>query len=205
MELSTRNIFKMRKLVFATSNENKIREVAEILKGAYEIVPMKDIGCHEDIPETSPTLEGNALQKARYLKEHFKVDCFSEDTGLEIEALNGEPGVYTARYAGLPKDSNKNMDLVLEKLNGLTNRKARFRTAIALILNNKEYVFEGIVNGSIADSKSGEGGFGYDPIFIPEGYEQTFAVLSADIKHQISHRARAMAKLIAFLESRTAS
>ncbi|MFT5168212.1 MAG: XTP/dITP diphosphohydrolase [Saprospiraceae bacterium] len=200
MGLPTKNISKMKKLVFATGNEHKIREVAAILKGAYEIVPMKDIGCKEDIPETSPTLEGNALQKARYLKEHYQVDCFSEDTGLEIDALNGAPGVITARYAGLPRSSANNMDLVLQKLLGSSNRKARFRTVIALIMNKEEHIFEGIVEGSIADSKSGIGGFGYDPIFIPDGYDQTFAVLPEDIKHQISHRARAMAKLIDFLE-----
>jgi len=196
----TRNLSQMKQLVFATGNENKVREAAEILKGKYQIIPMKDIGCMEDIPETSPSLEGNALQKANYLKSNYQVDCFAEDTGLEIDALDGAPGVYTARYAGLPRDAGKNMDLVLKNLEGAENRNARFRTAIALIINNKEHVFEGIVEGKIAFEKSGDGGFGYDPIFIPNGYEKTFAVLSKDIKHQISHRARAMAKLIAFLE-----
>ena len=192
----------MKKLVFATGSPNKIREAREILKGKYEIVPMQDIGCFEDIPETSPTLEGNALQKARYLKTHYKVDCFSEDTGLEIEALNGEPGVLTARYAGVSRDADQNMSLVLQKLQHEKNRSARFRTVIALIINTEEFIFEGIVEGRIAHKKSGSGGFGYDPIFIPDGYEQTFAVLPATVKHQISHRARAMAKLTAFLEER---
>lgn len=190
----------MKKLVFATGNENKVREASEILKSAYEIIPMKDIGCEEDIPETSPTFEGNALQKARYLKEHYGVDCFSEDTGLEVDALGGEPGVFTARYAGLPRDANKNMDLVLSKLKGKENRAARFRTAIALIINGEEHVFEGKVEGSIDFQKTGAGGFGYDPIFIPNGYKQSFAVLPKEVKHKISHRARAMSKLVDFLK-----
>lgn len=202
MGLPARNISTMKQLVFATGNEHKIREVATILKGTYDIVPMKDIGCEEDIPETSPTLEGNALLKARYLKEHFQVDCFSEDTGLEIEALNGEPGVFTARYAGLPQNTDNNMNLVLQKLSGSSNRKARFRTVIALLINEEEHLFEGIVDGRIAESKSGSGGFGYDPIFIPDGYEDTFAVLAPEIKQQISHRARAIAKLVTFLEKK---
>ena len=150
-------------------------------------------------------MEGNALQKARFLKTHFQVDCFSEDTGLEIDALNGEPGVITARYAGIPRSAENNMNLVLQKLEGVDNRKARFRTAIALILQGEEHVFEGIVEGKIALTKSGEGGFGYDPIFIPEGHEQTFAVLPSSIKHQISHRARAMAKLVDFLKNKSNS
>jgi len=200
VDLFTRNLFEMKKLVFATGNPNKVREASEILKSAYEIVPMKDIGCVEDIPETSPTFEGNALQKARYLKEHFGVDCFAEDTGLEIDALDGEPGVYTARYAGQPKSADRNMDLVLKKLEGKENRTARFRTAIALIINGAEHIFEGQVEGKIDLAKSGDGGFGYDPIFIPDGYEDSFAVLPKEIKHKISHRARAMAKLVAFLE-----
>lgn len=204
MDLFTRNIFKMKELVFATGNINKIREASEILEGTYKIIPMKAIGCEVDIPETSPTFEGNALQKARFLKTNFQVDCFAEDTGLEIDALNGEPGVYTARYGGPERNAVKNMDLVLEKLADETNRKARFRTAIALIIGQEEYVFEGIVEGQIALSKSGSGGFGYDPIFIPDGYKETFAVLPSSVKHKISHRARAMAKLVDFLRSVTA-
>ncbi len=201
MDLFTTNLFNMKQLVFATGNVNKIKEVKEILDGQYEIIPMKDIGCDEDIPETSPTLEGNALQKARYLKTNYAVDCFSEDTGLEIDALDGEPGVYTARYAGLPRNNDNNINLVLEKLQNVSNRKARFRTAIALIIDDKEYLFEGIVNGKIATTKSsGLKGFGYDPIFIPDGYDHTFAELPSKVKQSISHRARAIAKLIDFLE-----
>ncbi len=202
MELPARNLSKMKQLVFATSNENKIREVREILKGYYEIIPMKAIGCEEDIPETADTFEGNALQKAHYLKEHYGVDCFSEDTGLEIDALDGAPGVYTARYAGLPKNAEKNMALVLKNLQGASKRTARFRTAIALLIDGEEHVFEGSVEGKIALQKQGSGGFGYDPIFIPEGYDKTFGELPIEIKHQISHRARAIARLVDFLKNR---
>lgn len=201
MELPKRNVSKMVKLVFATSNINKVREVTELLQPDYEIVPMSEIGCTVDIPETSDTFEGNALLKARYLKEHFGVDCFSEDTGLEIEALGGEPGVFTARYGGSPQDPIKNMNLVLEKLKNKTNRSAQFRTAIALILNKKEYIFEGIVKGTIAYNITGTGGFGYDPIFIPEGHDQTFGELAKSIKYAISHRSRAIQKLVSFLDS----
>lgn len=171
-----------------------------MLDDSFEIVSLKSIGCEEDIPETQPTLEGNALQKARYVKENYGADCFSEDTGLEIEALGGAPGVITARYAGPERDPDANMDLVLQKLQDKTNRKAQFRTVIALIINGEEHLFEGIVTGRIAHEKRGAGGFGYDPIFIPDGYEQTFAELSAEIKNDISHRARATRKLIGFLK-----
>jgi len=187
------------KIIFATNNPHKVKEINEMLDGSFEIVSLKDIGCTEDIPETQPTLEGNALQKARYVKENYGADCFSEDTGLEIEALGGEPGVITARYAGSERDPNANMDLVLQKLADKDNRKAQFRTVIALLLNGEEHLFEGIVTGRIAQEKRGEGGFGYDPIFIPDGYEQTFAELSSDIKNSISHRARATRKLVSFL------
>lgn len=188
------------KIIFATNNPHKVKEINEMLDGSFEIVSLKDIGCTEDIPETQPTLEGNALQKARYVKENYGADCFSEDTGLEIEALGGEPGVITARYAGSERDPNANMDLVLQKLADKDNRKAQFRTVIALLLNGEEHLFEGIVTGRIAQEKRGEGGFGYDPIFLPDGYEQTFAELSSDIKNSISHRARATRKLIDFLK-----
>lgn len=201
MELSERNLSIMKQLVFATSNVNKIREVAEILNDYYQIIPMKDIGCEEDIPETSDTFEGNALQKARYLKTHYGVDCFSEDTGLEIDALDGAPGVYTARYAGSSRNPENNMALVLKNMDGKADRSARFRTAIALILNGKEHVFEGKVEGKIALQKRGGGGFGYDPIFIPDGYEQTFGELPISVKHQISHRARAVSRLVEFLKN----
>ena len=202
MDLFKRNVPQMVRLVFATGNPNKVREVSTLLYPDYKVVPMKDIGCTVDIPETSDTFEGNALLKARYLKEHFDVDCFSEDTGLEVEALNGAPGVYTARYGGSPQDPIKNMNLVLTNLKRHSNRRAQFRTVIALILNGEEHLFEGIVKGTIADQISGSGGFGYDPIFIPEGYDKSFGELPIDIKHQISHRSRAIKKLVSFLESR---
>ncbi len=190
------------KLVFATSNLNKIKEVAEILsrKSQFEVIPMSKIGLIEDIPETSPTIEGNALQKARYLHNRYQVNCFAEDTGLEIESLNGAPGVLSARYAGEERNAEANMQLVLDKLSSKENRKARFKTVIALIINSKEYIFEGIIEGRIDKVKSGKGGFGYDPIFIPDGYNQSFGVLDSSIKNKISHRGKAMVKLVAFLE-----
>ena len=189
------------KLVFATSNPNKIKEVAEILSKnlTFQIIPMSELGLVEEIPETSPTIEGNALQKARYLHDRFNVNCFAEDTGLEIESLNGEPGVLSARYAGEEKNAAANMNLVLKNLSTKGNRRARFRTVIALIINDKEYTFEGIIEGKIDHKKSGKGGFGYDPIFIPEGFDQSFGILDASIKNKISHRGKAMAKLVAFL------
>ncbi len=187
-------------IVFATNNPHKIKEVNEVLGNAFKIKSLKEIGCNEELPETQPTLEGNALQKARYVLENYGADCFSEDTGLEIEALEGEPGVITARYAGAERDPDANMNLVLQKLAGKDNRKAQFRTVIALLINGEEHLFEGVVKGKIAYEKRGAGGFGYDPIFIPDGYEQTFAELSSAIKNSISHRARATRKLIAFLK-----
>ena len=190
----------LKKIVFATSNPNKIREVNEMLDGEFEIIGLKDIGCHEEVPETQPTIEGNALQKARYVSGNYNVNCFSEDTGLEIEALNMEPGVMTARYAGPQRDANDNMDLVLEKLKSEENRNARFKTVIALTIDGEEFTFEGIVNGQIADKKTGEGGFGYDPIFLPEGSERSFAEFSKTEKNEISHRGRAVRKLIKFLK-----
>lgn len=191
------------KIVFATNNPHKVKEINEVLSDAFEIISLQEIGCEEDIPETQPTLKGNALQKARYVKENYGMDCFAEDTGLEIEALNGEPGVVTARYAGLSRDPDANMNLVLNKLHDKENRNAQFRTVIALILNGEEYLFEGIVKGSIALEKRGTGGFGYDPIFIPEGYNETFAELSSEIKNEISHRAKATRQLIVFLKELT--
>lgn len=189
-------------LIFATGNPNKIKEVAQILSDdtQFDIIPMSEIGVTEDIPETSPTIEGNALQKARYLHERYQVNCFSEDTGLEIESLGGAPGVFSARYAGPAKNADDNMNLVLKNLASKANRKARFKTVIALIINNKEYTFEGIIEGKIDTKKTGDGGFGYDPIFIPEGYNQSFALLDTALKNKISHRGRAMAKLVRFLE-----
>jgi len=189
------------KLVFATNNSHKIEEVKSILSGCreIEILSLSDIGCHEDIPEDHDTFAGNALQKAHFVHERFGLDCFADDTGLEVNALEGEPGVKTARYAGDNHDSNANMEKLLGKLNGIMDRSARFRTVIALILNGKEYLFEGIVNGTIALNKSGTAGFGYDPVFIPEGYNRTFSDLDMIIKNTISHRAKAIAELKNFL------
>jgi XTP/dITP diphosphohydrolase len=190
----------MRSIVFATNNPHKVKEANEILDGAFHIISLEDIGCEEDLPETSPTIEGNALQKARYVYEHYGVDCFAEDTGLEVEALDGEPGVRSARYAGPEKDPQANIDLLLEKLSGKTNRKARFLTVIALILGKKEFIFEGIANGRIAHERSGTGGFGYDPVFIPDGSERSFAEMTAAEKNAVSHRGKAMEALKEFLK-----
>lgn len=190
----------MRKLVFATNNLHKLEEVSDILKGKVELLSLNDINCDTDIPETADTLEGNALLKAQYINEHYGLDCFGDDTGLEIEVLNNEPGVYSARYARTDKDSEANMRKVLTKLEGKENRKAQFRTAISLIIDNQSYLFEGVVKGTIIEEKRGTTGFGYDPIFVPEGYEETFAELGSDIKNQISHRALAINKLCDFLK-----
>ncbi|MEE4176408.1 MAG: non-canonical purine NTP diphosphatase [Bacteroides sp.] len=187
------------KLVFASNNPHKLKEISEILGPDYPLVSLQDIGCFEDIPEPWPSLEENALAKARYVKTHYGLDCFADDTGLEVEALDGRPGVMSARYAGPGKNSRDNMLKLLEELKNETNRRARFRAVIALILDGQEYLFEGIVNGHITHSARGEGGFGYDPVFIPEGYAQTFAELSADIKNRVSHRFRAIEKLVHFL------
>ncbi len=199
----------MTNIVFASSNKNKISEVAEKIKNTpIHLIGLPEINCHEDIPETQNTIEGNALQKATYVKENYGYDCFSEDTGLEIDALNGKPGVHTARYAGESRDNDANMNLVLAELADSTNRKARFKTVITLIYNGQTHYFEGICNGQIATQKIGEHGFGYDPIFIPEGYDTSFAALSKEIKNTISHRAKAVEKLIAFfnkLEDKTQS
>lgn len=191
----------MRTLVFATNNKHKLDEVRKITSGQVEIVSLSDIQCYDDIPETADTLEGNALQKARYIHTHFKTDCFADDTGLEVKALNGAPGVYSARYAGPGHDSKANMRKLLAALDGERDREARFRTVIALILDGKEYLFEGIVNGHIIEEEKGSAGFGYDPIFVPDGYSQTFAELGDDIKNQISHRAMATHKLADFLST----
>lgn len=191
----------MRTLVFATNNKHKLDEVRKITSGQVEIVSLSDIQCYDDIPETADTLEGNALQKARYIHTHFKTDCFADDTGLEVKALNGAPGVYSARYAGPGHDSKANMRKLLAALDGERDREARFRTVIALILDGKEYLFEGIVNGHIIKEKKGSAGFGYDPIFVPDGYSQTFAELGDDIKNRISHRAMATHKLAEFLSN----
>lgn len=189
------------KLVFATNNAHKLEEVAAMLGERIELLSLRDIGCHADIPETGKTLEENALIKARYVNEHFGTDCFADDTGLEVEALGGEPGVYSARYAGGEgHDAVANMKKLLTRLQGVDNRRARFRTVIALIRNGQTYEFEGIVNGTIITEPHGDGGFGYDPVFVPDGYSQTFAELG-DVKNHISHRARAVQKLVDFLKN----
>lgn len=188
-----------KKLVCATNNAHKLEEIAAILGEKINLLSLKDIDCQADIPETANTLEGNAIQKAEFIYQNFGLDCFADDTGLEVESLNGEPGVFSARYAGDGHDSEANMLKLLEKLQGKTNRKAQFRTAICLIQNGEKYLFEGIVKGEITLEKRGEAGFGYDPIFVPDGYNLTFAELGNDIKNTISHRARAVEKLCNFL------
>lgn len=190
-----------RKLVFATNNMHKLEEVSKIVGDNLEIVSLNDIDCHDDIPETADTLEGNALLKARYIKEHYGLDCFADDTGLEVEALDNAPGVYSARYAGPGHDAQANMRKLLLELEGIENRRARFRTVIALLLNDKEYVFDGVINGIITPDKRGDSGFGYDPVFLPDNYTETFAELGDDIKNKISHRALAVHKLAEFLST----
>jgi XTP/dITP diphosphohydrolase len=192
-----------KKLVFATGNRHKVTEVQEIIGDRYEILSLKDIGCAEDIPETAPDLTGNALLKARFVKDHFGFDCFAEDTGLEVDALAGAPGVYSARYAGPGKAAEDNLALLLKNLEGIQQRGAQFRTVIALLLNGETHTFEGMVRGSIARSPSGNGGFGYDPVFLPIGNSLTFAEMTATEKHAISHRGKAVAKLLDFLDRAT--
>ena len=191
-------------LVFATNNAHKLEEVRDIIGDRFEIKSLDDIGCHDDIPETADTLQGNALQKARYIKDKFGYDCFADDTGLICSALNGEPGVRSARYANdnnHEHDSEANMKLLLNNLSDKNDRSAYFMTVIALIYQGQTYTFNGVVNGVISHEKHGDGGFGYDPIFVPEGYDKTFAELGNEIKNTISHRARAVAKLDEFLKS----
>lgn len=191
-----------RKLVFATNNAHKLEEISAILGDKVEILSLKDIHCQVDIPETADTLKGNSLLKAQYIREHYGMDCFADDTGLEVEALNGAPGVYSARYAGGEgHDSEANMKRLLKELEEKENRKARFRTVIALILNGEVHQFEGTVEGHILREKRGSSGFGYDPVFVPEGYTESFAELGEEIKNQISHRARAVQKLAEFLKT----
>ena len=190
------------KIVFATNNKHKLEEIKDILGKDFEIVSLAEIGCHEDIPETGLTLEENARQKSTYIVEHYNHDCFADDTGLEVDALNGEPGVHSARYAeGTDHDSEANMRKLLSKMSNVKDRTARFRTVISLIINGVEHQFEGRVEGSIATEKHGKEGFGYDPIFIPEGYNKSFAELGEEVKNQISHRARAVKKLAEYLSS----
>jgi XTP/dITP diphosphohydrolase len=189
------------KLVFATHNANKAKEIQSLLPENFQILTLSDINCHEEIPETAETLEGNSLLKAKFVSDHFNLNCFADDTGLEIEALNGRPGVYSARYAGEEKSAEANMNLVLSELEKESNRKAQFRTVITLILNDKTHIFEGIVRGEMSTKKRGSDGFGYDPIFIPEGQNKTFAEMTLAEKNQQSHRARAFEKMVTFLHS----
>ena len=186
------------KIVFATNNEHKLDEITKISRGKLEILSLSDINCHEEIPETGDTLKENALIKAKYVKDKFGLDCFADDTGLEVDALNNAPGIYSSRYAGPNCDPEDNMQKLLQDLQGLKNRKAQFRTVIALILNGKEYYFEGVVKGEIIHQKKGSNGFGYDPIFKPIGYDKTFGELPEKIKNSLSHRAIATQKLVDF-------
>ena len=190
----------MKKLVFATNNAHKLEEIRAILGDKVEILSLNDIHCHADIPETADTLEGNAALKAAYIYEHYGLDCFADDTGLEVEALNGAPGIYSARYAGGEgHDSEANMKKLLREMEGKENRRAQFRTAICLIERGKETLFEGIVKGEIIREKRGGSGFGYDPVFVPEGYTETFAEMGSEEKNKISHRARVVQQLCAYL------
>ena len=188
------------KLVFATNNKNKIKEVQSLMPEGIHLLSLEEIGCHEDIPETSPTIEGNAIQKAEYVKEKYGYDCFADDTGLEVAALNGAPGVYSARYAGEEKSSDANISKLLKELEGKEDRSARFKTVIALHLKGKLQTFEGICAGNIIFERKGLQGFGYDPVFQPEGKSETFAEMNLTEKSKISHRARAIRKLIDFLD-----
>lgn len=193
---------KIPEIVFATNNPHKLEEARAILANSVKVLSLSDIGCHDDIPETAETLEGNALIKARWVKDKYGYDCFADDTGLMVEALNGAPGVYSARFAGEHCSPADNIVLLLEKLKGETNRKARFVTVVALIQGEKEYLFEGEIKGRIAEENCGKSGFGYDPVFIPENSELSFAEMLPEEKNAISHRGRAMKKLASFLDSK---
>ena len=189
------------KLVFATNNLNKLKEVQEMLPSSIELLSLKDINCFDEIEETETTLEGNAHLKADYITKKFGFNCFADDTGLEVESLGGKPGVYSARFAGEPSNSENNMQKLLVDLETKTNRKAQFRTAVSLNINGKKFLFEGICKGEILTSKQGEKGFGYDPIFKPEGFEQSFAEMTSEEKNKISHRGIAIQKLVEFLSN----
>ncbi|PWK17963.1 non-canonical purine NTP diphosphatase [Xanthomarina spongicola] len=186
-------------LVFATNNLNKLKEVQSLIPKKINLLSLQDIGCFEDVPETQDTIEGNAIQKAEYIKTHYGYDCFADDTGLEVEALNGEPGVYSARYAGEQRDATDNMNKLLDELNLSTNRKAQFKTVIALYLNGKLHTFTGICKGEITTEKHGKQGFGYDPIFKAKGFTKTFAEISLDEKNKIGHRGKAVKQLVDYL------
>lgn len=189
----------MRELVFATNNKHKLEEISHIVGAKFKIIGLKDINCFEDIPETADTIEQNASQKSFYIYNRYGYNCFADDTGLEIDALNGRPGVYSARYAGEGKNFDDNMNKVLFELSGIANRKAMFRTVISLVINGKEFLFEGSVSGVITSVKSGNNGFGYDPIFKPDGFTKTYAEMTIDDKNRFSHRALAVKKLMDFL------
>lgn len=188
------------KLVFASNNKNKILEIQQLVPNSIQILSLEEIGCTEDIPETADTIEGNAILKANYVTEKYGYNCFADDTGLEVETLNGAPGVYSARYAGEQKDANDNMDKLLLELKDKTNRKANFKTVIALNLNGKQNLFTGIINGKIIEEKIGTNGFGYDPIFVADGFNKTFAELTMEEKSTISHRGIAVKQLLTFLQ-----
>jgi XTP/dITP diphosphohydrolase len=187
-------------ICFATNNLNKLKEINTAVTD-IQILSLKDINCNEELPETTPTLEGNSIQKAQHVFDNYNINCFADDTGLEVNILQGEPGVYSARYAGEPSNSKDNMDLLLQKLEGKTDRSAQFRTVITLIIDGNKTQFEGVAKGVITQSKHGEQGFGYDPIFIPEGYKKTFAELTIEEKNKISHRGIAVRKLINYLNT----
>lgn len=189
----------IKEIVFATNNRHKFSEIQKIIGNKFKLLNLQDISCTEEIPETAMTIAENSMQKADYIRNNYNKNCFADDTGLEIEALDGRPGVHSARYAGEGKNMQDNIAKVLSELKGKSNRKARFKTVISLILDDKKYQFEGIVNGKIIDEEKGSEGFGYDPIFVPEGYDITFAEMSADEKNAISHRGRAVQKLVKFL------
>ena len=188
-------------IVFATNNLNKLKEVQALIPNHIKVLSLKDIECFEDVPETQNTIEGNAIQKATYIKENYGYDCFADDTGLEVEALNGEPGVFSARYAGEQRSDEDNMKKILEAIKSNSNRNAQFKTVISLQLNKKQYTFEGICKGEITTTKQGENGFGYDPVFKPHGYDKTFAEMDLSLKNNTGHRGRAVSQLVAFLNS----
>lgn len=188
-------------IVFATNNKNKIKEVQALIPDYIKLLSLEDIGCLEDVPETQPTIMGNALQKANYIKEHYNYDCFADDTGLEVTALNGDPGVFSARYAGSQRNADDNMNKVLLNLKDKKNREAQFKTVIALQLNGALKTFTGICEGSIIETKQGNHGFGYDPIFMPKGYNSTFAEIDLEVKNKIGHRGKAVTELINYLST----
>ena len=189
------------KLVFASNNKNKIIEIQNILPNTIQILSLEEIGCHEDIPETATTIEGNAMLKANYITEKYGYNCFADDSGLEVDALNGAPGVYSARYAGGQKNNDDNINKLLFELSNKSNRKANFKTVIALNINNETHLFTGIAKGAIINERKGTNGFGYDPVFKPEGFDRTFAEFSLQEKSSISHRAKAVKDLISFLKN----